>query len=85
MKLPIFNNHTVKGLFGSDFGIPPHYAWISHVIQGILYHKYPIILPVFITYQCIQIIMKREIWEDFVDMVEFYIGYILGFYILNQK
>lgn len=85
VKLPILNNHKCEGIYGLKWGFcPRHYCWIPHIILGILSIKIPLILPVFITYQLSQIITKREVWDDFIDIVEFYIGRIY-FSILIKK
>lgn len=81
IKLPILNNHTSKGLYNFQW-LPEHYAWISHLILGLLSIKYPMILPMFVIYQVSQMVMKKEYWDDVVDLLEFYIGrlYLIKFF-----
>lgn len=75
IKLPIVNNHKCKGLYDKKWGFcPQHYCWIPHIILGILSIKLPLIIPIFITYQISQMIQKMKIWDDFIDILEFYIG-----------
>lgn len=75
VKLPILNKHTSNGLYNFQW-LPEHYAWISHLIFGLLSIKYPIISPIFVIYQVSQMIIKKELWDDVVDLLEFYIGRI---------
>ncbi len=72
-KLPILNNHKCKGIYGMKI-LPLHYCWISHIILGLLSIKIPILIPIFIMYQISQMIIKKEAWDDFIDLIEFYIG-----------
>ena len=74
MKLPILNNHKCEGIYKMKlFG--KHYCWIPHVILGMLSLIFPFITYFFIGYQVSQMISKRgEIWEDFIDIVEFFAG-----------
>ena len=76
LKLPILNNHTSKGLYNMDW-LPEHYAWISHLILGLLSIKYKIITPIFVLYQVSQIVGKGEYWDDVIDILEFYLGRLL--------
>ncbi len=73
LKIPILNDHKSQGLYDFKW-FPPHYAWISHLILGLLSIKYPVLVPIFICYQISQMVIKRELWNDFIDIVEFYIG-----------
>ena len=84
MKLPVLNNHCCEGLYDIKlFFCPRHYCWISHILFGILSLKFAVIMPLFILYQLSQIIKKGEIWEDFIDIIEFMIGrYYIGLIIL---
>lgn len=74
LKLPIFNNHKCEGIYNAKGWFPVHYCWIPHLIFGLLSIKYPIIVPIFISYQVSQMIMKKAYWDDFIDIIEFYIG-----------
>lgn len=86
MKLPVLNNHKTKGIFDIKFNyLPEHYAWITHVILGILSIYYPILMQLFIGYQITQMIMKRKLWDDFIDIVEFFIGRLLINSLLNKN
>jgi hypothetical protein len=85
MKLPVFNNHTCKGIFNTDCGLPEHFCWIPHIILGMLQHRYKWIMYPFVLYQIIQVVCKGELWDDIIDITEFYIGYILGFYLFRKK
>lgn len=83
-KLPIFNNHTCEGMYGLQI-FPEHHAYISHLILGVVSILYPSLVYLFVLYQLMQITMKREFWDDTVDIIEFYIGRLFGFYIFGLQ
>jgi len=74
LKLPILNNHKCEGIYNAKGWFPIHYCWIPHLILGLLSLRYPIIGPIFVLYQLSQMLMKKEVWDDFIDIVEFYLG-----------
>lgn len=74
LKLPIFNNHKCEGIYNAKGWLPIHYCWMPHLIFGLLSIRYVIIIPIFILYQVSQMVIKREYWDDMIDLIEFYIG-----------
>ena len=74
IKLPIFNNHKCNGLYECIKILPEHYSWISHLLIGFLSCIFPLLTYLFIVYQVSQMVIKIKFWDDFVDIVEFYIG-----------
>ena len=74
IKLPILNNHKCQGIYDAKGWFPIHYCWIPHIILGLLSIKIPILVPIFVMYQISQMIMKKKVWDDLIDIVEFYIG-----------
>jgi hypothetical protein len=83
IKLPIFNDHKCKGLYDDDSFCPEHYCWIPHILLGGLSIYMPILTIFFVMYQISQMIIKRELWDDLIDIIEFFIGRIYFIYLLK--
>ena len=85
MKLPIFNNHRCEGIYDKNFKLcPSHYCWVSHILLGILSIKFDILVVLFVLYQLTQILQKKRMWDDIVDIIEFFIGRYIGNHLNNK-
>jgi len=52
-----------------------------HFLFGVLSVKIPIIIPIFVLYQCIDIYEKNIR----IDLLEFFIGYLIAFIIIYPE
>ena len=83
LKFPVFNDHKAEGFYGLRI-LPEHHACIPHLVLGALSIVYPLLVQFFVMYQLSQIAYKGEIWDDTVDIMEFYIGRLFGHYLLSS-